>query len=505
MKGIDMYTKIQQLKALKYSQRGAAEALGIHRETVRRYWDMSVEDYEAEAAKIRKLSVLDEYKTVILSWIRKNPRMSSAQICDWLKEDYAGDFKERTVSRYVNRLRAEYDLPRVIHSREFTAVEELPPGQQMQVDFGEMYMPRAEGGRIKVRFAAFVLSHSRYKFVWFQSRPFCTIDLITALRECFKYIGGMPQELVFDQDSIVCVSENNGDIVYTSEFEKFRQECEFRIYMCRGADPQTKGKIENVVRYVKHGFVENRIYPCDDSTLNSLAVAWLERTANAKIHGTTRRIPAEVFAEEREQLLPIPIIEDISTAKIVRTVRKDNTILYNGNRYSVPIGTYTHQKEVCVEIEGSILKIYTTTSDPICEHTISESKGLLIKNRSHERDTESPVNGLKEKLKEKLGHRADEYIDRLYVEKKRYARDQFKIIFTMIDLYGVEDVLNAIGFCDRNRLYSASLIKDFLESKAPVQKSEQAEIPQNIPIDKPVYHTQVAKRSLDIYAKAGER
>lgn len=505
MKGIDMYTKIQQLKALKYSQRRAAEALGIHRDTVRRYWNMSVEDYEAEAAKNRKVSVLDKFRTVILSWIRANPGISAAQICDWLKEDYTGSFKERTVSRYVNRLRTEYDLPRVIHPREFTAVEELPPGQQMQVDFGEMYMPRAEGGRIKVRFAAFVLSHSRYKFVWFQSRPFCTVDLLTALRECFKYIGGMPQELVFDQDSIVCVSENNGDIVYTTEFEKFRQECGFRIYMCRGSDPQTKGKIENVVRYVKHGFVENRIYPYDDSTLNSLAVAWLERTANAKIHGTTRRIPAEVFTEEREHLLPIPVVSDRETAKIKRTVRKDNTVLYNGNRYSVPVGTYTHQKEVCLEIEGTTLKIFTTTSDLICEHTISESKGLLIKNRSHERDTESPVNGLKEKLKEKLGHQADEYIDKLYEEKKRYARDQFKIIFTMIDLYGMEEALNAIGFCDRNRLYSASLIKDFLESKAPVQKTEQAEIPQSIPIDKPVYHTQVAKRSLDIYAKAGER
>ena len=75
MKGIDMYTKIQQLKALKYSQRGAAEALGIHRDTVRRYWNMSVEDYEAEVSKIRKVSVLDEYKTVILSWIKANPRV----------------------------------------------------------------------------------------------------------------------------------------------------------------------------------------------------------------------------------------------------------------------------------------------------------------------------------------------------------------------------------------------------------------------------------------------
>ena len=171
----------------------------------------------------------------------------------------------------------------------------------------------------------------------------------------------------------------------------------------------------------------------------------------------------------------------------------------------MPVGTYTHQKEICLEIEGTTLKIFTTTSDLICEHTISESKGLLIKNRSHERDTESPVNGLKEKLKEKLGHQADEYIDKLYEEKKRYARDQFKLIFTMIDLYSAEEVLNAIGFCDRNRLYSASLIKDFLESKAPIQKTEQAEILQSIPIDNPVYHTQVAKRSLDIYAKAGER
>lgn len=55
-----------------------------------------------------------------------------------------------------------------------------------------------------------------------------------------------------------------------------------------------------------------------------------------------------------------------------------------------------------------------------------------------------------------------------------------------------------------DRLYSISLIKDFLESKTLVRKYEQAEIPQNIPVDKPIYHTQIANRSLDIYAEAGE-
>ena len=104
MKGIDMYTKIQQLKALKYSQRGAAEALGIHRNTVRRYWDMSIEDYEAEAAKIRKLSVLEEFKTAILNWIRANPCISSAQICDWLKENYTGLQGKSSILKLLDHL-----------------------------------------------------------------------------------------------------------------------------------------------------------------------------------------------------------------------------------------------------------------------------------------------------------------------------------------------------------------------------------------------------------------
>ena len=148
-----------------------------------------------------------------------------------------------------------------------------------------------------------------------------------------------------------------------------------------------------------------------------------------------------MFAEEREHLLPIPIVEDRNSAKMLRTVRKDNTVLYNGNRYSVPVGTYTHQKEVCLETEGSILKIYTTTSDLICEHTISESKGLLIKNRSHERDTQAPVNGLKDKLKEKLRHQADDQYQP--VEEKilsMYAKGMTTsdIEEHIRDIYGIE-------------------------------------------------------------------
>ena len=63
-----------------------------------------------------------------------------------------------------------------------------------------------------------------------------------------------------NQASIVCVSENAGDIIYTYEFEKFRQECGLSIRMCRGADPESKGKIENVVKYIKGNFLSHRLY-----------------------------------------------------------------------------------------------------------------------------------------------------------------------------------------------------------------------------------------------------
>ena len=180
----------------------------------------------------------------------------------------------------------------------------------MQVDFGEMYMPNAGGkGKTKVRFAVFVLSHSRYKFTYFQSRPFHTVDLVTAMTECFRYFDGMPDEIVFDQDSIVCVSENNGDVILTYEFEKFRQQCGFKVYMCRAADPESKGKVENAVRYVKHGFLENRLYPFDDETLNSCAIAWLERTAMSQrdIEDTLR----EIYGSEISQGLISRITDKI--------------------------------------------------------------------------------------------------------------------------------------------------------------------------------------------------
>jgi len=497
MKGYRVYSQIKQLQEKGFSRTSVAKRLNINRRTVNRYWGMSADEYENQCLSRAKL--LDGYQEIILHWLNEYSALSAAQVCDWLKEHYGAAYPERTVSRYVKDLREKYHLPKTVETRDYEAVPESPPGQQMQVDFGEKWMMVVGGGRMKVRFAAFVLSHSRYKYVEFQSRPFTTVDLCRALRGCFSYMGGIPQELVFDQDSIVAVSENYGDVIHTYEFEKLRQDLKFSVYLCRANDPESKGKIESVVKFVKQNFLENRIY-ADDDILNNCALEWLDRTGNAKLHGTTKWIPAEAFKLECESLRPLPDRILTGTECICRTVRKDNTILYDSNRYSVPIGTYDTQKEVQIDAKNGVLRILTTFGDPICEHMISTGRGMLIKNQSHGRNKEERLDEILTYVDGLFGCAAHDFLDHLRHDNSRYARDQLKLIESLCGKYGVKDTLKAIRACEELTLMSAIYVKDYLKyaHAAPAEAP-----PAAIPVSDRKYHVSAEKRPIEAYVKAG--
>jgi len=495
-----MYHQIIQLKELGFSKSRSAKQLGINRETVTRYWDMTTDEFDAHLYAVRRTKAIWEYQSIIIGWIKQFPTVTAAQIQDWLQEQYHQEFKKRTVSRYVKELREQYHLLKSNRPRDYEAVEELPMGQQIQVDFGEMALRNIDGGKTKVYVAGFVLSHSRYKWGVLQTRPFTTTDLVNACHGCFSYMGGTPHELVFDQDSIVCVKENAGDIIYTFEFEKFRQEYDFKIYLCRKADPESKGKIENVVKYIKYNFLENRLF-VDDGILNGSFLDWLNRTGNAKVHGTTKRVPAEVFQEERDMLRALPATPLYEHTSICRTVRKDNTIVYDSNRYSVPLGTYNKQKEVRIAVQDGKLVISDEFGDMvICEHTISPGRGLLIKSTNHSRDRESSVEAWQQKLNGLLDMKATTFLQEIRIQKSRYSRDQFQLLQQLLEQFGKAAVLEAIAFCEENRLYSANYTKDFLANQVQPVADQPAVA---LPVSNKKYHVTTQKRSLDEYAKAG--
>ena len=66
MKGYNVYSKVHQMREAGFSQRAIAKSLGINRKTVKRYWNMDVEEYEHNAREIVRIRNLDPYRDQIV-------------------------------------------------------------------------------------------------------------------------------------------------------------------------------------------------------------------------------------------------------------------------------------------------------------------------------------------------------------------------------------------------------------------------------------------------------
>jgi transposase len=460
-----MFIEIQQLKQSGFNKSQVARHLNLNWKTVDKYWEMEADGFaktvDQASSRRRKL---DRYESVIAGWLRKFPDMTAAQVEDWLKETYPNqEFKGRTVRTYVAYLRDKHGIPnRRGDSRQYEAIPDPPMGYQLQLDFGEKKV-RAESGSWKKLYAlGAVLSHSRHKYGEWSEAPVTTSSLIGLLMNCFSFYGGVPQEIVIDQDALMVVSENDGEIIFTHQFEQFRNKMGFKLWVCRKGDPESKGRIEAVVKYLKQGFAANRTFT-DISSWNQSCLDWLDRTANRKVHGTTKKVPAEVFALEKQYLRPVPSLWSLPTDSVTRSVRKDNTILYKSNRYSLPIGTYAPGKEVRLKIVEDKLVLMNIEDDSlIAEHQLSSGKGELIQNRNHLRNHELNIDRLYEKVLRTLDYVPDlsHFLDVIRTEKGKYVRDQYDLIIKLHKNYSQKALLQAFEFCHANGLYSAVSLRD---------------------------------------------
>lgn len=500
MKEWKMYSRIHQLKESGFKRIKVAEKLGINVKTVSKYWTVLPEEYHQLLVNSRqRRKYLEQYEDVILRWLSEHPDMSSAQVHDWLKEQYVDTYngKDRTVRVYVNKLREKHNIPKNAPARQHQAVEDPPMGHQAQVDFGEKVVGKADGTTIKLYCMGVVLSNSRYKYAEWWDKPMTSAKLVEMLNHAFEYFGGMLRELVFDQDKTVAVSENFGDVIFTHEFERYRQQMKFKVHLCRGADPQSKGRVEAVVKYLKYNFAAHRTY-ANLASFNEDCLEWLTRTGNATIHGITKRIPAQVFLLEKQYLQPIsPSINPVNI--LTRGVRKDNTVLYHSNRYSVPLGTYRPGKTLFLTEEAdTIVLTDQVDSRIVATHKINPGKGQLIQNNNHLRDHSNKISGLQAYVLGLLGEstEASTMLDMIKKDKPRYIRDQFLLIKAVTGDYAPEHIQAAIKYCVDNELWSAVDFRDATEHFAKIK----ADIPLATSVGPPTVpaHYRIKPESRDI-------
>lgn len=181
----------------------------------------------------------------------------------------------------------------------------------------------------------FVLSNSRLMYVSVSSRPIDTEAFIRIHDEAFRYFGGSPEECVYDQTRLVVIKEEFRELELNNRFYQYATMAGFRIRACEGYDPESKGKVEAGVKYVKHNGLYGESFS-EWSELESYMKEWLDNTANVRVHGTTGRKPFEMYEEEeRMHMRPYFTPECVNKSDVLIQRKVDKTGLISWGATSI--------------------------------------------------------------------------------------------------------------------------------------------------------------------------
>jgi hypothetical protein len=254
------------------------------------------------------------------------------------------------------------------------------------VDWSECGRIEIDGKVRKLYCFNMVLGYSRMIYAEF-TLSIDTVTLIQCHLNAFDFFGGYTDEILYDNMKQIVIKRamRSTDSKWNPQFEQFFRHYGFIPRLHKPYRPQTKGKIENVVGFIKRDFFLGSSF-CSFSDINNQLRSWLNR-ANGRIHGTLFEIPAERF--KNENLKPLDAVPPFCvTREVSRKVSRDSFVSYNGNRYSVP---YKYAgREARVQIEGSRLRIFAG-SDKICEHEILAGSHRVSRDKEHFRGLLSEV------------------------------------------------------------------------------------------------------------------
>lgn len=295
--------KIQILHQQGCSQRKIAKQLGISRNTVKRYLYQKI-DTPVYAKRAKAKSLLDPYKPYLHSRIAqaKPIHLSGVVLYREIKElGYSGGIS--LLRQYLYQYRGKPVTQPVVRF-------ETEAGKQMQVDWGQM-----QGGKQPIHAFIAVLGFSRGMMVVFtDNMRYETLEHCHRLT--FDYFQGVPQEAWYDNMKTVVAERNaygEGQHKLTPAFYQFAKSMGFIPKLCQPYRPQTKGKVERMVRYVRDNFfrplktkLQSMGQTLDLKTANEEVLIWLDNVAHQRIHDTTKQKPAERLVEERQALQTLP-------------------------------------------------------------------------------------------------------------------------------------------------------------------------------------------------------
>jgi transposase len=265
---------------------------------------------------------------------------------------------------------------------------ETAPGEQGQVDWGHFGFITHHGRTCRLYAFVMTLGWSRASYLRF------TVSLestwfIRCHLHAFAYLGGVPKRLLYDNLKSVVVWRDAEEVVHWNpRFLDFADVAGFSPQACKPYRPQTKGKVENGVKYVRGNFWPGLHFQ-DLDDLNNQALAWLNTTANPRVHGTTGEVPFSRLRAEGLQSADKALTYDTSVLTSRRS-SKDCVISYEGNLYSVPAAYARKTLQVKIT-EAEELVICSEVGQELARHRVLLGRGERSVQAEHYRGLAPPA------------------------------------------------------------------------------------------------------------------
>jgi transposase len=390
MIGKDREAEILRLHhAEKWPVGTVAAQLGHHHTTVRR---VLAQAGLAAGLVAVKSSIADPYMAFILATLAKYPRLCASRLYVMVKErGYPGgpDHFRSIVARYRPRPQAE----------AFLRLRTLP-GEQAQVDWAHFGKIRIGGATRPLVCFVMVLSYSRQIFLRF----FLSAAMPAFVRghvEAFAFFGGVARVVLYDNLKSA-VLERVGDAIrfhptLLAVSGHYRYEPR-PVALARGNE---KGRVERAIRYARDAFFAARTY-IDLDDLNAQALAWAQgEAADRRCPEDRTRAVREVFAEERDKLLPLPGDAFPADERVEVEAGKTPYVRFDLNDYSIP-HDYVRRTLVVVASPSEVRVL--SGMDVIATHPRCYDRGRQIEDAAH-------VEALVAQKRQAREHRA---LDRLH-------------------------------------------------------------------------------------------
>jgi transposase len=303
-----------------------------------------------------------------------------------LVDDHGFQARYASVKRFVLKLRGSVPV-------EARVVIRTPIGEEGQVDYGDGPMVRhpATGKYRRTRLFVFTLGYSR-KSVRLLTWKSSTQTWAELHEQAFRRLGGASRVVVLDNLKEGVITPDIYDPKLNPLYHDVLKHYGAVPLPCRVRNPDRKGKVESGVGHAQ-------MTPLKGMRFESLEAAqayldrWEERWADTRIHGTTKRQVAAMFAEERPALLPLPTEPFRYYHFGKRTVNLDGAVEVGAAYYGAPPGWIGY--EVQVQWDALHVRIlHPKTNDLLREHLRTRRGHHRIQERDLPRKTPSSTEAL---------------------------------------------------------------------------------------------------------------